>query len=162
MSNFASNNLNPLVREAHLSRNFIHVKFVMQKNGIPFTSQVKDLHTSLSFAGSCEHKGQVYGIGESWMTSDCYQCVCMEPFGVGCCDQWVCFEGNSYCHSIWGIHALLFVSLLLFIDLCKIQFILVFVLPLSFSFSNIPHFYVLFKINLTWFDTFFPPPTQCI
>ncbi|XP_041843451.1 prostate-associated microseminoprotein [Melanotaenia boesemani] len=37
--------------------------------------------------GSCEHLGQIYGIGESWMTSDCYQCVCMEPFGVGCCDH---------------------------------------------------------------------------
>lgn len=36
--------------------------------------------------------GQVYGIGESWITSDCYQCVCMEPFGVGCCDQWVWFK----------------------------------------------------------------------
>ncbi|KAF7669737.1 hypothetical protein LDENG_00146980 [Lucifuga dentata] len=37
--------------------------------------------------GSCEHMGQVYGMGESWMTSDCFQRVCMEPFGVGCCDQ---------------------------------------------------------------------------
>ncbi|XP_062279392.1 prostate-associated microseminoprotein [Scomber scombrus] len=37
--------------------------------------------------GSCEHMGEVYGIGESWITSDCYQCVCMEPFGVGCCDH---------------------------------------------------------------------------
>uniref|UniRef100_A0A3B4T9V6 Si:ch1073-70f20.1 n=1 Tax=Seriola dumerili TaxID=41447 RepID=A0A3B4T9V6_SERDU len=36
---------------------------------------------------SCEHMGHVYGIGESWITSDCYQCVCMEPFGVGCCDH---------------------------------------------------------------------------
>uniref|UniRef100_A0A3B4Z694 Prostate-associated microseminoprotein-like n=1 Tax=Stegastes partitus TaxID=144197 RepID=A0A3B4Z694_9TELE len=35
---------------------------------------------------SCEYMGQLYGIGESWITSDCYQCVCMEPFGVGCCD----------------------------------------------------------------------------
>ncbi|XP_070299920.1 prostate-associated microseminoprotein [Salvelinus sp. IW2-2015] len=37
--------------------------------------------------GSCEYMGQVYGIGESWMTKDCYQCVCMDPFGVGCCDH---------------------------------------------------------------------------
>ncbi|XP_054639238.1 prostate-associated microseminoprotein-like [Dunckerocampus dactyliophorus] len=37
--------------------------------------------------GSCEYMGQVYGIGESWTTTDCYQCVCMEPFGVGCCDH---------------------------------------------------------------------------
>ncbi|KAK6326903.1 hypothetical protein J4Q44_G00025480 [Coregonus suidteri] len=37
--------------------------------------------------GSCEYMGQVYGIGESWMTKNCYQCVCMEPFGVGCCDH---------------------------------------------------------------------------
>uniref|UniRef100_A0A3Q4GFH9 Prostate-associated microseminoprotein-like n=1 Tax=Neolamprologus brichardi TaxID=32507 RepID=A0A3Q4GFH9_NEOBR len=36
---------------------------------------------------TCEHMGQMYGIGESWITSDCYQCVCMEPFGVGCCDH---------------------------------------------------------------------------
>lgn len=41
----------------------------------------------LKFPGSCEHLGQVYEIGETWMTSDCFQCVCMEPFGVGCCDQ---------------------------------------------------------------------------
>ncbi|XP_068178895.1 prostate-associated microseminoprotein [Antennarius striatus] len=37
--------------------------------------------------GSCEYMGQLYEIGESWTTSDCYRCVCMEPFGVGCCDQ---------------------------------------------------------------------------
>ncbi|XP_061884965.1 prostate-associated microseminoprotein [Entelurus aequoreus] len=37
--------------------------------------------------GSCEYKDQVYGIGERWTTTDCYQCVCMEPFGVGCCDH---------------------------------------------------------------------------
>ncbi|XP_077060989.1 prostate-associated microseminoprotein-like [Siphateles boraxobius] len=36
--------------------------------------------------GSCEYQGQVFGIGESWITKDCYQCVCMEPIGVGCCD----------------------------------------------------------------------------
>lgn len=48
------------------------------------------ISTFFVFPGSCEHKGQMYGIGESWITSDCYQCVCMEPFGVGCCDQWVC------------------------------------------------------------------------
>ncbi|XP_018592256.1 prostate-associated microseminoprotein [Scleropages formosus] len=35
---------------------------------------------------SCEHHGQLFGIGESWTTEDCYQCICMEPFGVGCCD----------------------------------------------------------------------------
>uniref|UniRef100_A0A3P9PRJ5 Si:ch1073-70f20.1 n=1 Tax=Poecilia reticulata TaxID=8081 RepID=A0A3P9PRJ5_POERE len=40
----------------------------------------------LSSSASCEYTGQVYGIGESWITSDCYQCVCLEPFGVGCCD----------------------------------------------------------------------------
>ncbi|CDQ85711.1 unnamed protein product [Oncorhynchus mykiss] len=37
--------------------------------------------------GACENMGQVYGRGESWMTKDCYQCVCMDPFGVGCCDH---------------------------------------------------------------------------
>ncbi|KAK2903340.1 hypothetical protein Q8A67_008053 [Cirrhinus molitorella] len=36
---------------------------------------------------TCEYQGQVFGIGESWITKDCYQCVCMEPFGVGCCDH---------------------------------------------------------------------------
>ncbi|XP_069041079.1 prostate-associated microseminoprotein [Lepisosteus oculatus] len=36
---------------------------------------------------SCEHKGQVFGIGETWLTKDCYQCICLNPFGVGCCDQ---------------------------------------------------------------------------
>ncbi|XP_062393766.1 prostate-associated microseminoprotein [Sardina pilchardus] len=37
--------------------------------------------------GICEYQGQAYGIGESWVTTDCYQCVCMEPFGVGCCEH---------------------------------------------------------------------------
>ncbi|XP_060725232.1 prostate-associated microseminoprotein [Tachysurus vachellii] len=37
--------------------------------------------------GSCEYQGQVFGIGDSWITNDCYHCVCMEPFGVGCCDH---------------------------------------------------------------------------
>ncbi|KAL6488609.1 hypothetical protein MHYP_G00023500 [Metynnis hypsauchen] len=37
--------------------------------------------------GTCEYQGQVYGIGDSWVTKDCYHCVCMEPFGVGCCDH---------------------------------------------------------------------------
>uniref|UniRef100_A0A8C9SC59 Si:ch1073-70f20.1 n=1 Tax=Scleropages formosus TaxID=113540 RepID=A0A8C9SC59_SCLFO len=37
-------------------------------------------------SASCEHHGQLFGIGESWTTEDCYQCICMEPFGVGCCD----------------------------------------------------------------------------
>ncbi|XP_063055908.1 prostate-associated microseminoprotein [Engraulis encrasicolus] len=36
---------------------------------------------------SCEYQGKAFGIGESWITSDCYQCVCMEPFGVGCCEH---------------------------------------------------------------------------
>ncbi|KAF5907708.1 prostate-associated microseminoprotein-like, partial [Clarias magur] len=36
--------------------------------------------------GSCEYQGHVFGIGDSWITNDCYHCVCMEPFGVGCCD----------------------------------------------------------------------------
>ncbi|KAK7886799.1 hypothetical protein WMY93_026420 [Mugilogobius chulae] len=35
---------------------------------------------------SCEHMGKSFEMGESWITSDCLQCVCMEPFGVGCCD----------------------------------------------------------------------------
>ena len=38
-------------------------------------------------AGSCEYQGKVYGIGESWINTDCYQCICMEPFGVGCCEE---------------------------------------------------------------------------
>ncbi|XP_072316975.1 prostate-associated microseminoprotein [Eucyclogobius newberryi] len=36
--------------------------------------------------GSCEYMDQTFNMGESWMTTDCLQCVCMEPFGVGCCD----------------------------------------------------------------------------
>ncbi|XP_055074908.2 prostate-associated microseminoprotein [Misgurnus anguillicaudatus] len=36
---------------------------------------------------SCEHKGRVYGIGETWMNEECFQCVCFEPFGVGCCED---------------------------------------------------------------------------
>ncbi|XP_048882054.1 prostate-associated microseminoprotein [Brienomyrus brachyistius] len=36
---------------------------------------------------SCEYRGQVFRMGESWTNKECYLCVCMEPFGVGCCDQ---------------------------------------------------------------------------
>ncbi|KAJ8335064.1 hypothetical protein SKAU_G00407030 [Synaphobranchus kaupii] len=35
----------------------------------------------------CEHQEQVFGMGESWVTEECYQCVCLEPFGVGCCEH---------------------------------------------------------------------------
>ncbi|XP_076863838.1 prostate-associated microseminoprotein-like [Brachyhypopomus gauderio] len=36
---------------------------------------------------TCEHNGQQYDIGESWLNDDCFQCVCFEPFGVGCCEH---------------------------------------------------------------------------
>ncbi|XP_051948280.1 prostate-associated microseminoprotein [Xyrauchen texanus] len=36
---------------------------------------------------SCEHKGHVFDIGEAWMNDECFQCVCFEPFGVGCCEH---------------------------------------------------------------------------
>uniref|UniRef100_A0A8C6WRR1 Uncharacterized protein n=1 Tax=Neogobius melanostomus TaxID=47308 RepID=A0A8C6WRR1_9GOBI len=48
---------------------------------------LKQVKQYLSSFSSCEYMGQVYTVGESWMTRDCFQCVCMEPFGVGCCDQ---------------------------------------------------------------------------
>ncbi|KAK9957849.1 hypothetical protein ABG768_012053 [Culter alburnus] len=35
---------------------------------------------------SCEHKGRVFDIGEAWLNDECFQCVCFEPFGVGCCE----------------------------------------------------------------------------
>ncbi|KAG2462690.1 MSMP protein, partial [Polypterus senegalus] len=38
-------------------------------------------------AGTCEYKSQVFGFGETWLTKDCYQCICLKPFGVGCCDD---------------------------------------------------------------------------
>ncbi|XP_028649213.2 prostate-associated microseminoprotein [Erpetoichthys calabaricus] len=37
--------------------------------------------------GTCEYKSQVFGFGETWLTKDCYQCICLKPFGVGCCDD---------------------------------------------------------------------------
>ncbi|XP_057210118.1 prostate-associated microseminoprotein [Triplophysa rosa] len=36
---------------------------------------------------SCEHKGRVFDIGEMWINDECFQCVCFEPFGVGCCEH---------------------------------------------------------------------------
>uniref|UniRef100_A0A672PMN1 Prostate-associated microseminoprotein-like n=2 Tax=Sinocyclocheilus grahami TaxID=75366 RepID=A0A672PMN1_SINGR len=36
---------------------------------------------------SCEHNGHVFDIGEAWINDECFQCVCFEPFGVGCCEQ---------------------------------------------------------------------------
>ncbi|XP_077432623.1 prostate-associated microseminoprotein-like [Vanacampus margaritifer] len=60
---------------------------VLLGTGVPLFS----LHTRgecfFNTKGNCEYLGQVYGIGERWVTADCYQCVCMEPFGVGCCDH---------------------------------------------------------------------------
>ncbi|KAJ1080741.1 hypothetical protein NDU88_000935 [Pleurodeles waltl] len=37
--------------------------------------------------GTCQHQGREYGLGETWMTKECYQCICLNPFGVGCCDD---------------------------------------------------------------------------
>ncbi|KAK5892359.1 hypothetical protein CesoFtcFv8_012744 [Champsocephalus esox] len=54
---------------------------------VPCSSAYNSGECFFNTKGSCEHMGQMYGIGESWITSDCYQCVCMEPFGVGCCDH---------------------------------------------------------------------------
>ncbi|XP_015461398.1 prostate-associated microseminoprotein isoform X2 [Astyanax mexicanus] len=50
--------------------------------------------------GTCEYQGQVYGIGESWITKDCYNCVCMEPFGVGCCDHPEPVDYPEWCEII--------------------------------------------------------------
>ncbi|XP_059422980.1 prostate-associated microseminoprotein-like isoform X2 [Carassius carassius] len=50
--------------------------------------------------GTCEYEGQVFGIGESWITKDCYQCVCMEPFGVGCCDHSLPVDYPEWCEVI--------------------------------------------------------------
>uniref|UniRef100_A0A9J8D216 Si:ch1073-70f20.1 n=1 Tax=Cyprinus carpio carpio TaxID=630221 RepID=A0A9J8D216_CYPCA len=36
---------------------------------------------------SCEHNGRVFDIGEAWVNDECFQCVCLEPFGVGCCEH---------------------------------------------------------------------------
>uniref|UniRef100_A0A667Z1Q9 Si:ch1073-70f20.1 n=1 Tax=Myripristis murdjan TaxID=586833 RepID=A0A667Z1Q9_9TELE len=56
----------------------------LQQRGVLLQHQ--RLATVCVYVCTCEYMGQVYGIGESWITKDCYQCVCMEPFGVGCCD----------------------------------------------------------------------------
>ncbi|KAL0985390.1 hypothetical protein UPYG_G00156280 [Umbra pygmaea] len=53
----------------------------------PCLSVYKSGECYFNTKGSCEYRGQVYGIGDSWMTKECSQCVCMEPFGVGCCDH---------------------------------------------------------------------------
>uniref|UniRef100_A0A3Q3D879 Prostate-associated microseminoprotein-like n=1 Tax=Hippocampus comes TaxID=109280 RepID=A0A3Q3D879_HIPCM len=62
------------------------------------------LHTSgecfFNTKGSCEYLGQVYGIGQRWITADCYQCVCMEPFGVGCCDHSKPVDYPEWCDII--------------------------------------------------------------
>ncbi|XP_067831937.1 uncharacterized protein [Heptranchias perlo] len=47
-------------------------------------------HTALIlslFAATCEHKGLRLEIGDTWINKDCYQCICLNPFGVGCCDN---------------------------------------------------------------------------
>ncbi|XP_067831938.1 prostate-associated microseminoprotein-like isoform X2 [Heptranchias perlo] len=36
---------------------------------------------------TCEHKGLRLEIGDTWINKDCYQCICLNPFGVGCCDN---------------------------------------------------------------------------
>ncbi|XP_067878970.1 prostate-associated microseminoprotein-like [Heterodontus francisci] len=36
---------------------------------------------------TCEHKGLWLEIGDTWINEDCYQCICLNPFGVGCCDN---------------------------------------------------------------------------
>uniref|UniRef100_A0A671QW82 Si:ch1073-70f20.1 n=1 Tax=Sinocyclocheilus anshuiensis TaxID=1608454 RepID=A0A671QW82_9TELE len=38
-------------------------------------------------AASCEHNSRVFDIGEAWINDECFQCVCFEPFGVGCCEH---------------------------------------------------------------------------
>uniref|UniRef100_A0A3Q3Q4D4 Uncharacterized protein n=1 Tax=Monopterus albus TaxID=43700 RepID=A0A3Q3Q4D4_MONAL len=63
------------------------VSLLLLSSGIPCFSVHNSGECFFNTKGSCEHMRQVYGMGESWMTSDCYQCVCMEPFGVGCCDH---------------------------------------------------------------------------
>uniref|UniRef100_A0A4W4GKE9 Microseminoprotein, prostate associated 2 n=1 Tax=Electrophorus electricus TaxID=8005 RepID=A0A4W4GKE9_ELEEL len=46
-------------------------------------------YLSLSFLpiATCEHNGQRFDIGESWLNDQCFQCVCFEPVGVGCCEH---------------------------------------------------------------------------
>ncbi|XP_051901664.1 prostate-associated microseminoprotein-like [Pristis pectinata] len=36
---------------------------------------------------TCGHRGVELQTGDTWVTEDCYQCVCLSPFGVGCCDS---------------------------------------------------------------------------
>ncbi|XP_062897917.1 prostate-associated microseminoprotein-like [Mobula hypostoma] len=36
---------------------------------------------------TCEHGGVRLEIGDTWVNDQCYQCVCLDPFGVGCCDN---------------------------------------------------------------------------
>ncbi|XP_048381590.1 prostate-associated microseminoprotein-like isoform X2 [Stegostoma tigrinum] len=36
---------------------------------------------------TCEHKGVRLETGDIWINEDCYQCICLNPFGVGCCDK---------------------------------------------------------------------------
>uniref|UniRef100_A0A8C5LUW2 Prostate-associated microseminoprotein n=1 Tax=Leptobrachium leishanense TaxID=445787 RepID=A0A8C5LUW2_9ANUR len=34
----------------------------------------------------CRYAGRSFGLGESWLASDCQLCTCLHPLGVGCCD----------------------------------------------------------------------------
>ncbi|XP_069798581.1 prostate-associated microseminoprotein-like [Narcine bancroftii] len=45
------------------------------------------IFTAILSAATCEHRGAQLEIGDTWMKEDCYQCVCLSPFGVGCCDS---------------------------------------------------------------------------
>ncbi|XP_054989657.1 prostate-associated microseminoprotein isoform X1 [Sorex araneus] len=41
-------------------------------------------HTPLE--SPCHYEGKYYSLGESWLRGDCFQCTCLHPVGVGCCD----------------------------------------------------------------------------
>ncbi|XP_043934957.1 prostate-associated microseminoprotein-like isoform X2 [Protopterus annectens] len=50
--------------------------------------------------GTCKHNGQLYGIGETWLRKDCYECTCLSPFGVGCCDVLQPVDYPEWCEMI--------------------------------------------------------------
>ncbi|KAL4646693.1 Prostate-associated microseminoprotein-like [Arapaima gigas] len=72
---------------AQKERQMLAAAMVMLSAVMPRLSAFSSGECYFNAKASCEHHGQLFGAGDSWTTKDCYQCICMEPFGVGCCDS---------------------------------------------------------------------------
>ncbi|XP_028916041.1 prostate-associated microseminoprotein [Ornithorhynchus anatinus] len=61
--------------------------------------QLQGVHCKCYFQAQapCHHEGKRFTLGESWLRTDCFQCTCLHPVGVGCCDtsqHLIDFPGN--------------------------------------------------------------------